>query len=197
MDVAYKILQADMPLPDMSANFFKEFPKHLKSIAPELFFIGVPFDGMMIAGGFIRDFFTGDRPRDIDVFFKSHLDYNYFRQETDLKIDKEDPFVINYRHDPPIQVVKHYLIPPEELVMRMGLTIGRILYDCSTERLYVDKDFFRDFKEKKLRLTSDVRTPYPMSLMQSAFKYAGKGFQIDKETILELSRQLIGKYGME
>ena len=181
----------------------KNFPQ---IIYMQEFLIGHPG---IIAGGCFKSAFTGDKPHDIDMFFRNQADFHatvvYFKQ-------KEDEYSIGYsnknvesfihkRTDTRIECIKKIFGSPEQIIDQFDFTITKFAYEIeaippedeedswSYESRIVYHPFFFEHLIMK-RLVVDENMPYPISTLNRTYKYARSGYFPCRETKLKIIKAI-------
>lgn len=170
------------------------------------FLIGHPG---FIAGGCFKSCFSGDRPHDLDMFFRSLEEYTdairYFDEnKDDYDRGYQNKNVESFIHKKTgirIECVKKVFGDPESILARFDFTITKFAYyvevtppedeDDSwhyTDVLMYHENFFEHLVMK--RLVADDKLPYPVSSFHRTYKYAAAGFLPCRETKMKLIRAL-------
>jgi hypothetical protein len=147
-----------------------------------------------IAGGAIKDFFIGKKPKDYDFFFTSHEDRKAAQKrllEIGAKKFKDLP-----RGEKYIYKNNYYDMlcwsgsgeslanakTPEEMIKLFDFTVGMAALDSRKEFVYhVD---FEDHIKTKTLVRNSIRDRQPRINNKRLLKYIRDGFTIDQENLL-------------
>lgn len=170
------------------------------------FLIGHPG---FIAGGCFKSAFSGEKPHDLDMFFKDMTEYTdavrYFDGEKDdYERGYQNKNVESFIHKKTgirIECVKKVFGTPEQIISNFDFTITKFAFYVEVEPPededdswhYIDcviyhPNFFEHLLMK--RLVVDDKLPYPVSSFHRTYKYAASGFLTCRETKLKLIRAL-------
>lgn len=170
------------------------------------FLIGHPG---FIAGGCFKSAFYGEKPHDLDMFFKDMTEYTdavrYFDGEKDdYERGYQNKNVESFIHKKTgirIECVKKVFGTPEQIISNFDFTITKFAFYVEVEPPededdswhYIDCVIYHpNFFERLLmkRLVVDDKLPYPVSSFHRTYKYAASGFLPCRETKLKLIRAL-------
>ena len=161
----------------------------------------------IIAGGCFKSIFTGQKPHDVDMFFRDSVDLHqailYFKERPDeYTRGYENKNVESFIHSKSgirIECVKKIFGSPEEILDQFDFTISKFAYEITaeppddpdgswtyTDRIIYHYQFFEHLLMK--RLVVDAAMPYPVSTFQRTYKYARSGFFPCHETKLKILR---------
>jgi hypothetical protein len=134
---------------------------------------------VVIAGGAFTKVFTGQKPNDIDLFFKTEeaaLAATHLIKSLNYKITFENEWVTNFKvKGQKCQIVKKYYAPSlETIIDQFDFTICKFAYD-GVDIAY-NKRFFKDLA--KSRLVIDGLLVKPLNTLKRSYKYIGRGFTI-------------------
>jgi hypothetical protein len=183
----------------------KEVPENLKraikAYCPET---ENPPVNIIIAGGFIRAYFAGERASDMDVYFNSKEDAEKFEDclldefqfETSWTNVFETERAVTYKSykngKKTVQVIKLITGEPVEIIGKFDFTICQccvhISPDWSTCQLYIHPDFFEHLAGRILVFNPD--TLYPLSSLKRVIKYIKLGYHICDENIISISETI-------
>lgn len=170
------------------------------------FLIGHPG---FIAGGCFKSAFSGEKPHDLDMFFKDMTEYTdavrYFDGEKDdYERGYQNKNVESFIHKKTgirIECVKKVFGTLEQIISNFDFTITKFAFYVEVEPPededdswhYIDcviyhPNFFEHLLMK--RLVVDDKLPYPVSSFHRTYKYAASGFLPCRETKLKLIRAL-------
>ena len=164
------------------------------------FLIGHPG---IIAGGCFKSIFTGKKVHDVDMFFRSIVDYTkaimYFEEHKDEYSKSYNNLnVQSFIHNKSgirIECIKKIFGTPEEIIGQFDFTITKFAYEIQAEPIgedlfdYSDNiiyhpQFFEHITMK--RLVVDDLMPFPVSTFNRTYKYAKDGFFPCRETKMKI-----------
>lgn len=159
--------------------------------------------GGFIAGGCFKNFFSKEKPRDIDVYFETKQQFDNalliasrntsFRKH--YSNDNVDAFIFTYKdNDYVVELVKKFFLTPKELLDRFDFTIckfavyykavrtdpNNILTEKRTMCELYDPDFFEHLFLKKLVTDDNIVLPY--NTFTRMIKYIRYGYLPCMET---------------
>ena len=170
------------------------------------FMIGHPG---FIAGGCFKSAFTGDKPHDLDMFFRNMSEYqdavNYFDGNKDEYVrgyqNQNVESFIHIKSRTRIECIKKIFGEPQEIISQFDFTIAKFAFYTEVEPpeeedgdwIYNDwvvyhPQFFEHLLMK--RLVVDDKMPFPESTFNRTYKYAASGFFPCRETKSKLIRSL-------
>lgn len=166
-----------------------------------------------VAGGCFKNLFSGERIKDIDVFFESSTDWFDACTELDLSEDFEEAYtsenVNGYRHKQSgtvVELVRSVFGTPEEILSKFDFTVVKFAYfkETVTEvdpfglettstvyRAIYHPQFFEHLHLKRCIIDEDI--PKPMSTLNRVIRYAKYGYTPCTETkqkLIEALRKL-------
>jgi hypothetical protein len=147
-----------------------------------------------IAGGAIRDHFASQTiESDIDVFFKSHDDY----QNTINQLVNDRRFEKQYIHKElacfvwrgmDVQLIGTHFFPgPKETMESFDFTVCCCALDLN--EIYMHEHFMEDLAARRLAIN---KLSFPLSTMERLQKYSKKGFTACNGTLLEVAKAIKG-----
>jgi hypothetical protein len=158
-----------------------------------------------IAGGCFKDLFLGKKLRDVDVFFQNEDDYNEAVQIYNHKCSRKDSKIkkiytndncTGYRNSKTglnIELIKSIFGTPEEIITQFDFTIVQAVYfNPQTEeeiQFIYHPDFFEHLTLRRLVVNPDM--PKAVATLNRAFKYAGYGFGLCRESKVILAQAVI------
>lgn len=158
-----------------------------------------------IAGGCFKSAFSGEKPHDLDMFFRSMEEYTdairYFEENADEYErgyqNKNVESFIHKRTGIRIECVKKVFGEPQDILSGFDFTVTKFAFYVEVEPpddpegswQYTDlvmyhPDFFEHLVMK--RLVADDKLPYPVSSFHRTYKYAASGFLPCRETKMKL-----------
>jgi hypothetical protein len=154
-----------------------------------------PIVNAIIAGGWLRDFYAGDRPKDLDLFFEnaedlaaveSYLRTVGFREE--LKTDNAISFVGRglFGRTVLVQLVTYRFDSPEGHLSGFDFTVSQ----CALHKgeVICHADFFEHLAGRKLVYTQEYKTPALM--LRRLVKYTRKRYNIDNEQCILIAKAI-------
>lgn len=165
------------------------------------FLIGHPG---FVAGGCFKHLLSGEKPTDVDMFFRSSKDF-YAAVE---KFEDSDDYTEVYRNDNTVAFINHetkvrvecikkIFGSPEQILNQFDFTIVKMAYEIEAEPpededgdwtynhcVTYHPQFFEHLTMK--RLVVDDAMPYPVGTFNRLFKYARYGFFPCRETKMKI-----------
>lgn len=163
-----------------------------------------------IAGGCFKDIFTGNKLKDIDLFFKNEEDYKdarRFYMHVNWEIVYENPNAISFKHpdkDVRIELIKRCFGTPEYIMSQFDFSVCKFAYMKTAssgfgfgETRVVENNYevmfygnyFEDLTLRKIIFDNEILTP--TQSFDRVLRYTSYGFIIDKEEKLKLLNSLI------
>jgi len=156
----------------------------------------------IIAGGFVRAYFAGERPSDLDLYFRNSQDL-----EIVLENLKENGWNIGFQTDRATSMVKNGRLvqlisivygDPSHVIELFDFTVcsaAVILYTENSrenEEIFAGKIFLHDDFMEHLagRVLVYTGSQYPLSSLKRAFKYVKRGYNICDESIIALAESV-------
>lgn len=170
------------------------------------FMIGHPG---FIAGGCFKSAFSGEKPHDLDMFFRDRSEYRdavrHFDEHKDEYIrgyqNANVESFIHLKSKTRIECIRKIFGEPEAILSQFDFTIAKFALYTEVEppdnpdgswsyRDFVvyHPDFFEHLHMK--RLVVDDQMPYPVSTFNRTYKYAASGFLPCRETKAKLIQTL-------
>lgn len=161
-----------------------------------------------IAGGCFKQIFSGEKIKDVDIFFESEKDWLFtcnFFNEKGWEVRYENEKVIafqDYEHKFWIELICTIYGSPKFILDNFDFTVTKFalyknpLYKingASEEEFKVvyHKDFFEHLTTK--RLVIDNQIPFPISTWERSYRYARKyGYTLCRESKKRLLESLRG-----
>lgn len=165
-----------------------------------------------IAGGSIRDYFSKEKIKDIDLFFPNEEHFikclSYFgiyknnsllesfqggnnyetkNKDTEIVFQNNNAIKINYKKQT-IDIIKHYFESPEETILNFDFTCCSAAIDG--KNIYIHDTFFQDLASKRLIINS---LPYPVSSLYRLQKYIKKGYTMCSGGLISLAMAISEK----
>jgi len=147
------------------------------------------WDASIIAGGFLRAFYAGEKPSDMDVYFRAHEALQGYEGllekdgwERTFGTERADSWV---KGNHKIQTIKMIYGTPEEILEEFDFTVCQCA--LSGDRVYLAETFFEDLAARVLVFTG---SRLPLSSLKRAFKYHRRGYHICDENIVKLAEDI-------
>ena len=133
-----------------------------------------------IAGGAIKDFFIGKKPKDYDFFFTSHEDRKAAQKRL-LEIGAKNNYYDMLCWSGSGESLANAKTP-EEMIKLFDFTVGMAALDSEKEFVY-HADFEDHIKTKTL-VRNSIQDRQPRINNKRLLKYIRDGFTIDQENLL-------------
>jgi len=130
-----------------------------------------------IAGGSVRDYFTGiTKASDYDLFFPSEEEYlkakNYLNEKNAIvKWESNNGIKVLYNNNTFDLVKTRFFATPEDTIREFDFTVSMFAVDIN--KVYHGETSFIDLSKKQLMIN---KITFPESTLYRAFKYYKKGF---------------------
>jgi hypothetical protein len=152
----------------------------------------------IIAGGFIRAYYAGEKPADLDLYFRDDEQFNLMHSDLvsdDWDVVFESSRAITFRKDKKtIQLIRFCFGPPEEIIKGFDFTVCSAAFildkdsDSYKGTLYIHDNFFEDLAGRVL--VYNPNAPSPLSSFKRAIKYVKRGYHICDENIIRISEAI-------
>lgn len=175
-----------------------------------------------IAGGCFKNILSGEKVKDIDVFFESESD---FQEAVDLFNDEKhqkEGWKFKYRNEKIcafqkegervwVEFIESEFGKPEEILRSFDFTVAKMAYYKESKYEEKEDDYFPfsstdvvGYEYKLLyhekffehlhmkRLVIDENIPFPVSTWERSYKYKGYGYNMCRETKKKLLQALKG-----
>lgn len=159
----------------------------------------------MIAGGCFKNIFSNQKVKDIDIFFKSSIDYLNAKKQIEETKDEfvkvfENDNVIRFKdkfNDNNIELVKKsFYESPKKLLESFDFTITKFCYYKVKEfdeyeeyvikdKVLIHEDYFKHLYLKRLVIDNDVLL-FPHSTLNRMFSYIKYGYNPCIETKIKI-----------
>lgn len=170
------------------------------------FMIGHPG---FIAGGCFKSVFSGDKPHDLDMFFRDRQEYQdavrYFDEHKDEYVrgyqNKNVESFIHEKSKIRIECIKKIFGGPEQIISQFDFTIAKFAFYTEVEPpededgdwsyndfVIYHPQFFEHLLMK--RLVIDDKIPFPASTFNRTYKYAASGFIPCRDTKSKIVKSL-------
>jgi hypothetical protein len=143
-------------------------------------------DGVFIAGGCLRDYYSGRNPfaSDIDVFFQDkaqrRVSLEYLNSKSELLYENENVTRLLYKNLK-IDIVNKFYESPEHCINSFDFTVAMIAVDKNT--VYMDERTLYDLAKRQLMIN---KITYPLSTLSRVLKYVRKGYKICNEELTKV-----------
>lgn len=164
-------------------------------------------EDIIVAGGFIRAYFAGEKPSDLDLYFKDNTDLLKTKSELEtfgwVEVFKTDRAVTVKKNENLIQLISYLYGEPEEIINLFDFTIccasmtitRHEIQDVGEDdtrielhgHLILHDDFFENLSGRTLEF---IGTPLPLSSLQRAFKFVKRGYSICDENIVKIAESI-------
>lgn len=160
---------------------------------------------IIVAGGFIRAYYAGEKPSDLDLYFRSNIDLVSVKLELQgknwVEISKTDKDITLKKDNKLIQLISYIYGEPLDVIQLFdfticcaSMTITRqkvgILTDFGEAKaklrghLILHDDFFEHLSGRVLEF---IGTPLPISSLARAFKFVKRGYSICDDSIVKVA----------
>lgn len=155
--------------------------------------------GAFVAGGFIRAHYAGERPNDMDLYFRSQRDFeaalSRIKDFSEWEGVVETDRAITLRNNGKIiQLIRFTYGEPEELISEFDFTICaaalEIMDDIETPPEgveYLHERFFEDLAGRVLTYTG---SRMPLASLKRVIKYVKRGYHICDENIIKIAESI-------
>ena len=151
-----------------------------------------------VAGGFIRAYYSGEQPKDMDIYFHKESDIemaeHVLRQAEWEKVFESDRALSYQRDRKLIQLIKIITGPPSEVIQEFDFTVCSAALELKateqngeteiTGTVLLHDDFFEHLAARVVVFTG---SRFPLASLARAFKYVKKGYHICDENIIRLA----------
>jgi len=146
---------------------------------------------VFICGGFIRSYYLGERPSDMDIYFQSKETEQHtieiltkFYGKPSFETDRAATFINKGKM---IQAIKILHGSHIEILKEFDFTICKAILNYYDRILYLDDNFFEHLASRILIFTG---SKYPISSLSRAFKFVKRGFHICDGCILDIVKAI-------
>lgn len=141
----------------------------------------------IIAGGFVRAYYAGENPSDMDIYFRNRDDCSLFEKKMSSSDDWEETFrtdrAISFTSNRKrVQLISVIFGDPHEILSAFDYTVCSVAF-CNGSVLMHD-DFFKDLAARVLVFTG---SSFPTSSLKRSYKYLKRGYSICDENIIALA----------
>ena len=178
--------------PDLTANITRQLPEDVKVLLQRF------GSGLCVAGGFCRDSFLGDTPKDVDIFGTSEelvRDasnwFGFLNNDYEGAVDTANSRTFKPRYDhevQPVQFVTRTFYPThEELIESFDWSVCQcaVYYSVLSEKFHgiCTKAFGEDIQAGTLHYTAPERDEDPGASVLRMVKLTQKGFKPTEDSI--------------
>lgn len=194
----------------------EKFVNFIKTWLPEFDLLYSP----IIAGGFIRSYYSREIPNDMDLYFYNNKDFEKSKKKL-IKLKWELIYSTNLaltlkKDNKLIQLIKPNsdaivkIKTPEDLIESFDFTVCQACFFKKEKGLndilrenddgkdayyeYFSESFFEDLASKTLIYTG---SEMPLSSLKRAIKYTKKGFYVSDRCIIKIVKDLYEKVNFE
>lgn len=152
----------------------------------------IPLDGVCVAGGFFKDYFSGKKPKDIDLYFKDPATVQGTEKiiaAADYKKVFASEAVTRYKNKQmTVDIVTKLFGSPQEIIAEFDFTICKFaVYRQGNDFMAIyHKDFFLDLHAKKVA-AKDTPMNYPVDSLRRLLRYCQYGYKPDDDTIFSIA----------
>lgn len=163
-----------------------------------------------VCGGFVRAYYAGENPRDMDIYFRNMDDYNFAMHTVEeaqaaytsnlqkLKVRRasETENAVTWIIDGKcVQFVKKFMFGDiKEIIDSFDFSICACGLDVARELVYFDDDFFEHLAARVLVFRGSL---FPLSSMSRAFKYVKRGYHICDENIISIVKEIVSRNSLD
>ncbi|RLF68198.1 MAG: hypothetical protein DRN26_00030 [Thermoplasmata archaeon] len=171
----------------------------------------VDIENAIIAGGFVRAFYAGETPKDMDLYFRSSTDAE---DATDIleqagweKVFASTTAATYKKDDKLVQVVTYLAGEPEEIIEKFDFTVCAacltLNFDDQTETTQEIADALTEmrvtgkvlhhkafFEHLAGRVLVFIGSELPLSSLKRMVKYIKRGYNICDENIIAISQAI-------
>ena len=173
-------------------NFInKTIPENLKrsidNWCPEIEKMTMP----IVCGGFIRSYYAGEHPADLDLYFINNMDADHainVLSNNKWNLVSKTAFADTYvRNNKSVQIIGFLYGIPTEVISKFDFTICMCAVDYVNSTLIIHEDFFEHLAGRILIYTG---SPMPLSSMKRTYKYYRRGYSICDENIIRIAEDI-------
>lgn len=155
--------------------------------------------GAIVAGGFIRAHYAGERPNDMDLYFRSERDFedalSHLKESNEWEVVAETDRAVTLRNDGKIiQLIRFTYGEPEELISEFDFTICaaalEIMDDIETPPEGVEYLHDRFFEDLAGRVLTYTGSRMPLASLKRVIKYVKRGYHICDENIIKIAESI-------
>lgn len=150
-----------------------------------------------IAGGCFKNILSGEKVKDIDIFFFNEAQYTYAEGYFNQLVEGSDWYV-KYENEKAkayqkegssiwIELIKSIFGTPEFILSNFDFTITKFAYakaDNGGFKVIRHKDYFEHLHMKRLVLDENI--PFPVSTWERSYRYKGYGYNLCRESKAKL-----------
>ncbi len=154
-------------------------------------------DNPIIAGGFIRAFYAGENPKDMDLYFhtKEAADKTtkILQKYGWIIIAETDKAITFKKDDKIVQVINYITGQPEEIIKVFDFTVCMACVVLSSDGKnisgteYYHNDFFEHLAGRVLNYQG---SPMPLSSLKRVIKYIKRGYHICDEHLISIANDI-------
>lgn len=150
-----------------------------------------------IAGGCFKNILSGEKVKDIDIFFFNRPLYQEAEKYFDRLVNSGE-YYIKYENEKAkayqkegsniwIELIKSIFGVPEFILSNFDFTITKFAYvkfGDGSFRVIHHKDYFEHLHMKRLVLDENI--PFPVSTWERSYRYKGYGYNLCRESKAKL-----------
>lgn len=149
----------------------------------------------IFAGGFIRAYFAGETPSDLDIYFRNEGDLNKVQDELKSagweNVFETERAITLKKNSKLVQLIKFVYAGPIDLLNNFDFTIccasAFIVPEGDKGTIYLHDDFFEHLAGRLLVFQG---SSMPLASLRRAFKYVKRGYHICDENIIRLAEAI-------
>jgi hypothetical protein len=154
-----------------------------------------------VAGGCFKNIFNKEKVKDIDIFFKSEIEFtkavSYFSNNEDYYDYYTNKKVVAYKNkdtDIAVELIRSVYGSPEDIIKNFDFSITKFAYykrieieddeEHITYKIIHHKDFFEHLYLKRLVVNKELK--YPIGTFERMIRYIKYGYMPCKETKMNI-----------
>lgn len=165
----------------------------IKNWCPDIEHTGLP----IFAGGFIRAYFAGETPSDLDIYFRDEGDFKLILSELESagweKVFETERATSLKKNGKLVQLISFVFNNPINLLQGFDFTVccAAACLGSKDENdkgaLFLHDDFFEHLSGRLLVFQG---SKMPLASLKRAFKYVKRGYHICEENIIRLAEAI-------
>ncbi len=169
--------------------------------------INKSIENIIVAGGFLRAYYAGETPSDLDLYFRNNEDLIKTKMELEenewVEIFKTNRAITFKKNGRLIQLISYLYGEPEQVINLFDFTISCAAMTITRHEiedenfedtrielhghLTLHDDFFENLSGRTLEF---IGTPLPLNSLQRAFKFVKRGYSICDENIVKIAEAI-------
>jgi hypothetical protein len=151
--------------------------------------------GPIIAGGFIRAYYTGTRPSDMDLFFREQklfdISLALLKENYQLKVETERAWTFLTPEDRAVQIVKTWIGDPQEIINAFDFIMSMGALDWITKQVFYHENFLLDLMQRRLVYNKEAYC-LGLSSLKRVVKFVSQGYRISEQDLAYLALRISG-----